>query len=125
MAYRGCLLLAMPPLQDLDTALEENPSFVPFSEGDARRTVPNTVPKWPVYLKTVAVQRSYMQISTKFGSRTVSGGAGFLLPKGRHKKGPACLCGALNRGRPDSVVGLSSHRHPVVSAVVADGSDRC
>lgn len=33
------------PLQDLDTALEENPSFVPFSEGDARRTVPNTVPK--------------------------------------------------------------------------------
>lgn len=44
-AYRGCLLLAMPPLQDLDTALEENPSFVPFSEGDARRTVPNTVPK--------------------------------------------------------------------------------
>lgn len=37
--------LAMPPLQDLDTALEENPSFVPISEGDARRTVPNTVPK--------------------------------------------------------------------------------
>lgn len=33
------------PLQDLDTALEENPSFVSFSEGDARRTVPNTVPK--------------------------------------------------------------------------------
>lgn len=28
------------PLQDLDTALEENPSFVSFSEGDARRTVP-------------------------------------------------------------------------------------
>ena len=33
------------PLQDLDTALEENPSFVSFSEGGARRTVPNTVPK--------------------------------------------------------------------------------
>lgn len=33
------------PLQDLDTALEENPSFVSFSEGDGRRTVPNTVPK--------------------------------------------------------------------------------
>ena len=33
------------PLQDLDTALEENPSFVSFSEGDTRRTVPNTVPK--------------------------------------------------------------------------------
>ena len=33
------------PLQDLDTALGENPSFVSFSEGDARRTVPNTVPK--------------------------------------------------------------------------------
>lgn len=37
--------LAMPPLQDLDAPLRVNPSFCSILEGDARRTVPNTVPK--------------------------------------------------------------------------------
>lgn len=81
--------LAMPPLQDLDAPLRVNPCFGSISEGDARRTVPNTVPKWSVYFKTVVAQRSYMQIRAPNSDPVPSQAVrDFFCPRADTRKAP-------------------------------------